>query len=157
MSKPKAVPEVNSVVPLLRGTLVYKDDDKIEHRVDADTLSLVKDGWEFKLQKDAADRQLKEVNQALLQLEGAGCTITLDGVCSASLSERDTIEISDPDQLQLVLGGRFQDLVDSRIVHTATDKLKAILFDADHPLAGQVRACCVIKTSESVTYRPVKK
>lgn len=146
--------EDSKTVPLLHGTLLYKDAKAVPEKVDQAILRQVQHGWELKNQRDLADKGLKQINADLLAVQGTGCVITLEGVCSVALSERELVEISNPEALQQVLGSRFQDLVDSRTVHIATDKLKALLADADDPLSEQVRACCTVKISESVTYRP---
>ena len=78
------------------------------------------------------------------------------GQVKLTLTERETIQITNVEQMQAMLGGRFEDLVETRLSYTLSDKLKTMLADGDHPLSEGLRACCAFKTNGSVTYRPVK-
>lgn len=124
--------------------------------LDPDASALLCSAWNTKQTVDDAKIDLDALNARLLDAYGPGCVLEIPGQAKLTLTERETIQITDPEQLRAVLGGRFEDLVETRLEYKLSDKLKALLADGDHPLSESLRACCAAKTSSSITYRPVK-
>jgi len=127
-----------------------------ETKAPADILQLVQQGWTYREAKEVADAALKATNTALLEAVGVGYTITVNGLCSAGLTERETAKVTDPDTLRQVLGSRFEDLVVTTVSYKPTDKLFEIVSDPDHLLREHVLDCITFDVSQTVTYRPVK-
>lgn len=124
--------------------------------LDTDASALLCSAWNIKQTFDDAKVDLDVLNARLLDAYGPGCVLEIPGQAKLTLTERETVQITDPEQLRAVLGGRFEDLVETRLEYKLSDKLKALLADGDHPLSEALRACCAAKLSGSVTYRPVK-
>lgn len=118
-----------------------------------DLVALVMDGWALKQQIDDLQKQLRVITDQLQNSLGAGAKLTVDGVCRATISARQSFVLSDVPKCQALLGGRFHDLVDETVEYTLNSKLKAIVLDPDHPLSAGLRDCVTIKDSLSVTFR----
>ena len=119
-------------------------------------IALTVDGWIIKQKIDALTKQLKEITGKLENSLGAGASLAVDGVCKVTVSERTSFSLTDPEQAQKILGGRFEDLVASEVSYSLIDKLKEMVLDADHPLAAGLRGCIAIKSGVSVTFRAGK-
>lgn len=118
-----------------------------------DLVALVVDGWELKQQIEALQKQLRTITDKLQNSLGAGTSLTVEGVCRATISSRQVFVLSDVHKCQAFLGGRFADLVDESVEYTLTNKLKEIVLDPDHPLSAGLRDCVLIKESTSVSFR----
>lgn len=121
-----------------------------------DLVALACDGWIIKQKIDALQKELKTITDRLENSLGAGAALAVDGVCRVTLSSRQTVKLMNVDKCEALLGGRFNDLVETHIEYTLTDKLKAMALDPDHPLSEGLRSCIVIKDSTIVTFRPGK-
>ena len=152
--------QVSEEEPRTRFTTINKGTVERDGEVtsaDPDLLNLVYSGWTYREARNKADEQLKLVNLGLLNSVGVGASVVVEGICKATLSERQTVEVKDPDKLKHILGEqRFNDLVNTTTRYTCGDKLIEISGDADHPLAEQIRGCLIFKASQSVTYHPIK-
>lgn len=148
---PAAAPAPQSTLPACTLT---RDGQTLA--LDADASALLCSAWTTKQIADDAKEDLDALNGRLLDAYGPGCVLEIPGQVRLALTERETISITDAEQMKSVLGGRFEDLVETRLEYKLSDKLKAMLADGDHPLSEALRACCAAKTSSSVTYRPVK-
>lgn len=122
-----------------------------------DLVALAQDGWDLKLRIDSLQTQLKAINEKIQNALGAGAKLRVDGLCTVSVSGRQNLSLTDVELCRLLLGGRFQDLVDERTEYTLSDRLKEIVLDADHPLNASLRQCVQIKESVSVSYRPAAR
>lgn len=131
-------------------------DGKEEVALDAKTIRLVMEGWEVKRIIDEAKQRLEAINAALIEAHGTGCALVVTGICRASLASRQTIKVTDPDRLEDVLGARMLDLVDTRVIYTASDKLVEMATNADDPLQPAIAACLTISDGQSVTWRAEK-
>lgn len=118
-----------------------------------DLVALVINGWELKQQIDDLQKRLRAITDQLQNSLGAGAKLTVDGVCRATISERQSFVLSDVRKCQAFLGGRFADLVEESVDYTLSDKLKTIVLNPDHPLSAGLRDCVVIKNSLTVTFR----
>lgn len=115
------------------------------------------DGWDLKLRIDGLQTQLKAINEKIQNALGAGAKLRVDGLCTVNVSGRQSLTLTDVEMCRLLLGGRFQDLVDERAEYTLSDRLKDIVLDADHPLNAGLRQCVQVKDSVSVSYRAAAK
>lgn len=124
---------------------------------DPDLVALASDGWTIKQKIEVLQKELKVITDRLQNTLGAGSTLTVDGVCKATISGRESFVLIDPDRARAFLGGRFDDLVDSTVSYTLTDKLKALVNDPDEPLSEPLRGCVAVKYSTSVAFRAAAK
>ena len=150
----KKSPVVPTAAPALPACTLTRDGQTLA--LDAEASALLHAAWDRKRQVDEAKADLDAMNARLLEAYGPGCTLEIPGQAKLTLTERASVRIADPHTLKALLGGRFDDLVNTRIEYTTSDKLKELLADADHPLSDAVRSCCTFGASSSVTYRPVK-
>lgn len=123
---------------------------------DADLIALACNGWIVKQNIEALQKELKGITDQLENSLGAGATLAVDGVCRVTLSNRQTFRLTDVEKCQALLGGRFDDLVETSLEYTLSDKLKAMALDPDHPLSEGLRSCILIKDGTTVTFRPGK-
>lgn len=129
---------------------------KDETPLDAASIRLVMQGWEAKKRIDDLKAELDGINARLIEAHGTGCALVVSGVCRASLTERQTVKVTDPERLETVLGGRFIDLVRESVSYQAEPKLIEMATDADDPLQPSVAACLTVSTSTSVAWRAEK-
>lgn len=152
--KPKAVPETPEPLPPPRqipaGSIEINDQYV---SASPDLVGLAVDGWILKQKIDALQKELKTITAQLDNSLGAGAALTVEGVCRVTIAERTTFTLTDPLHARQLLGGRFEDLVQTSLEYTLTDKLKEMVNDADHALSAGLRECIAIKTSTSVTFR----
>ena len=118
-----------------------------------DLVGLAVDGWIVKQKIDALQKELKTITTALENSLGAGAALTVPGACRVTIAERTTFNLKDPLHARQLLGGRFEDLVQTSLDYTLTDKLKELVLDGDHALSAGLRECIEVKTSTSVTFR----
>lgn len=147
-------PKKSPAAPALPACTLTRDGLTVT--LDEETSALIRSAWETKQTLDDTKQGLDALNARLLESYGPGCVLEIPGHAKLTLTEREAVAITDLAQMRAVLGGRFEDLVESREEHKLSDKLKQILADADHPLCEPLRACVAVKSSVSVTYRPVK-
>lgn len=121
-----------------------------------DLVALAVDGWKIKQRIDALQKELKGITTKLENSLGAGTSLAIDEVCRVTISERTTFTLTDPLRCRELLGGRFEDLVQSTVEYTLSDKLKDMARDADHPLSDGLRSCIAVKSGVSVAFRPGK-
>lgn len=153
-AKKTPAPVATPAAPALPACTLTRDGQTLA--LDATASALLCAAWNTKQGVDDAREDLEHLNAQLLDAYGPGCVLEIAGQARLTLTERETIAITQVEQMKAVLGGRFEDLVDTRQTYTLSDKLKELLADADHPLSEALRACCTVKASSSVTYRPVK-
>jgi len=120
---------------------------------DPSLVELASDGWTIKQKIEALKKELKVITDKLENTLGAGSTLTVHGLCKATISGRERFVLIDPDRARALLGGRFDDLVNSSVSYTLTDKLKALVSDPDEPLAEPLRGCVAVEYSTSVAFR----
>lgn len=118
-----------------------------------DLVGLAVDGWIVKQHIEALQKELKGITVKLENSLGAGAALTVEGACRVTIAERTTFTLTDPLHARQLLGGRFEDLVQTSLEYTLTDKLKDMVRDGDHALGAGLRECIAIKTSTSVTFR----
>lgn len=147
-------PKKSPAAPALPACTLTRDGHSLA--LDAHTSALIRSAWETRQTMDDAKQVLDALNVRLLESYGPGCVLEIPGHVKLTLTERETVAITDLAQMRAVLGGRFEDLVESREEYKLSDKLKAMLADGDHPLSESLRACVAVKRSFSITYRPVK-
>lgn len=131
-----------------------KGDDRLD--LDENSKQLLECGWALRLQIEKLQAQLDEINEALLEGHGPGCTLMIPGLCRASLAERRLPKIIAADKLRAILGGRFDDLVREEVSYKAEGKLLAMAADGDEPLAPALRECISYAVSQAVTWRAEK-
>jgi hypothetical protein len=148
-----AAPEAKAVRSTGRpaGIKVMADGQTLP--LDKASMRLVMQGWQRKLEMEAAKARLEEVNAALLEAHGGGCKLRVVGIATATLSARSTVKVSDPERLREVLGERWDDLVAERVSYSAYDRLVELSVDGDEPLAPAIRQCLTIADSTAVTWR----
>lgn len=127
--------------------------DNHETPLDAATIRKLMEGWEVKRLIDDAKARLDAINDELIKAHGTGCALVATGICRASLAERETVKIADPERLEAVLGGRMLDLVTEKVSYTASEELIELAMDADAPLQPAIAACLAVSKSQSVTWR----
>ena len=70
---------------------------------------------------------MKAITGQLENSLGAGAKLSVDGLCSVTISERTTFSLTDPAHAQEILAGRFEDLVATAVSYTLTDKFKDLV------------------------------
>jgi hypothetical protein len=121
-----------------------------------DLIALALEGFDLKGQIEALETRLKTVSDRLANSLGPGAVLVVDGVCRVPIASRQTFKLTDPETCKALLGGRFDDLVDSSTDYTLTEKFKAVVLDPDHPLSESLRACVAIKETRYLAFRPVR-
>lgn len=122
-----------------------------------DSCALLEHGWEIKREIDALESELKEINRRFVEGFGSGTSLVIPGVCRVSIAERESVKITNDKKLREVLGDqRFDDLVNTKVSYSPTEKLIEMSCDVDNPLAKQVRKYLTTGRSETVTWRAEK-
>jgi len=111
-------------------------------------------GLELKAAIAPLEAELKELTAAIQAAVEGGHKLELDGVGTVTLTNRQTVDINDPDRLRGVLGARFGDLVRETVKLTAEKRLLEML--AGDPLAPALGECMTVATGVSVTWKPEK-
>lgn len=151
----KLVPTLSTAKAVdLPAGVIKRGDEELP--ASADTKRLAIRGWEIKCLMDELKAEQAEINAQLIKSEGLGTGLSIDGMCSISISERQTVTVSDADALKATLKGRFRDLVDETTTFKPTKKLIAMSCDATGDKVDGIRSALAVKVSQSVTYRAAK-
>ena len=117
--------------------------------------AFVNEAWKLRSQIKALESQLAAAEEYIKQTNASGTAIVIEGTARATISERQTIAIKNPDLLKSLVGARrYPDWVNTR--YTAGKGLKDALSKPDTSW-GQIAAQNTeIKTSISITWRAEK-
>lgn len=135
-----------------QGHIEHMDDADHQERATAEVRKLAYEGYLIDQEiKRLSDRQ-KEIKNKLSELVQPGFRVVLHGISEASIIEQSTMVFSF-DGVKQLLGPRFEDLVKTKVTHSASDQLKRIVNDADHELSAPLRKHVKTKESIRVTFK----
>lgn len=133
--------------------LVTTAETGAEHEASLGVMNLVARGWAIKQQIQALEDQLKRINADLLEQVGLGHAVIVKGLARATLAERHTVTVRDPEVLRSALGDRFADLVREKVTYTPQPRLLEVVCSADEPDAEIYRQALDVKSTVAVTWR----
>lgn len=142
-------------MPRTAAYTVTLERDHLTTRAPKEAARIAARGWELNQAKKDAGSELEQINARLIELLGPGVRLQLDGA-AVTLAPRTSLSVTDPERLRQVLGGRFDDLVETAVRYTVSDGLREIAAAADHPLHDAVCACLTVSESVVVSYRAAR-
>jgi hypothetical protein len=138
--------------PKPTGTVHY-NPDFLPIDLEGKAVRRVLQGWALRQQIEALEADLKALNAEIEQEYGAGAVLIVNGVCRATVVERETVKVLDSERLGAVLGERFDDLVKTNVTYKAEPRLVEMAASGDEPLAPALRECLGVSSSVAVTWR----
>lgn len=140
-----------------KSSAFFLTDDGVCTPVDAGISAMIEDGWRMKGEIERLETNLAEINEMLCERFDADFKLTIPNLVSVRVGEREMISISDPENLKVILGARFDDLVKTEVKYKPEPKLKGIAHDTDHPMHSGVASCLTVEVSKKfVTWRAEK-
>ena len=115
---------------------------------------LVNDGLDLKRNLDLIKQSLDAINAQIADAvadhfgDDLGTVHVLAGYIDCAITKKDSVQITDGEALQKVLGKRFYDLVRVKMSYAPERRLVDIAVDGDDPLSKKVARYLAIKPAK---------
>lgn len=118
-----------------------------------DLAAQVRRAWELQHQIELKKAELDAIKTTLQHIVPEGGSVVLPGECIATVANRSTVKIADPERLQGVLGALWRECVIEESTYKPTDSLITLSGDADSPISGPIRDCLAVSSTTTLTIR----